>query len=168
MMPLIVLLFTFFTLFIIGRFYSKLSINIAGRFAFSLMFVFTGVSHFSFAKGMVMSMPDIIPFKLMFVYLTGIIEIFLAIFFLVNRYKQLIARVIIVFLIVVLPANIWAAINHVDIPSATYNGPGLAYLWFRVPLQILFIIWVYNFGIKPMMQLNLKDKKARPTTVVCE
>ena len=167
MMPLLVLLLSFLALRVIGRFYRQLDPNKAGRIAFGLMLLFTGVSHFTFAKGMVMSMPAFIPFKEFFVYLTGVLELLFAVLFTVDRYKQLMAKLIIAFLIAVLPANIWAAMYHVDIPNASYNGPGLAYLWFRIPLQLFFIAWVYHFGIKsiPVNAFKRKKNEVNPSVV---
>ena len=45
-------------------------------------------------------------------------------------------------------ANIYAAAHEVDYQNATFDGPGMNYLWLRVPLQILFIAWAYVFAIK--------------------
>ena len=45
--------------------------------------------------------------------------------------------------VLALPANIYAAIKRVDYQKATFNGSGANYLWFRIPLQILFIVWMY-------------------------
>ena len=159
MMPLIVLLLSFLILRVVGRFFPKINPNKAGRIAFGLMFFFTGVSHFTFTEGMVMSMPGFIPFKEFLVYLTGVLELLFAVLFVVDKYKQLTTKLIIGFLIAVLPANIWAAMYHVDIPNATYDGPGLAYLWFRIPLQVFFIAWVYYFGVKSITTLAIKEKK---------
>ena len=33
--------------------------------------------------------------------------------------------------------------QQLDYQKATYDGNGLTYLWFRVPLQILFILWAF-------------------------
>jgi uncharacterized membrane protein len=71
------------------------------------------------------------------VYLTGVVEILVAISLLICLF------------ILLLPANIYAAIKNVDYQTATYNGPGLSYLWFRVPLQILFIVWAYLSAVEP-------------------
>jgi uncharacterized membrane protein len=50
--------------------------------------------------------------------------------------------------VLILPANIQAAIKRIDYQKGTTDGPGVNYLWFRVPLQILFITWVYLFAIR--------------------
>ncbi len=61
--------------------------------------------------------------------------------------RQLTAWLIILFFIAILPANIQAAIKHVDFQKGTYEGPGAKYLWFRVPLQVFFIAWVWYFSL---------------------
>jgi uncharacterized membrane protein len=47
---------------------------------------------------------------------------------------------LIAFFVAVLPANVYGALNRVGVGE---HGP--AYLWFRVPLQVLFIGWVWYF-----------------------
>jgi uncharacterized membrane protein len=44
----------------------------------------------------------------------------------------------------ILPANVIGAFQRVEL-GGMENGPD--YLYFRVPLQFLFIGWVYYFGI---------------------
>jgi uncharacterized membrane protein len=44
---------------------------------------------------------------------------------------------------VMLPANVYAALHHIDYEKATTGGKGPGSLWFRVPLQFFFIAWVY-------------------------
>jgi uncharacterized membrane protein len=61
---------------------------------------------------------------------------------------------LIVFFVLLLPANINAAIKHIDYQKGTFEGQGLNYLWFRIPLQILFIVWTYMSAIKPGHQLK--------------
>ena len=55
---------------------------------------------------------------------------------------------LIVFFILILPVNINAALRHIDYEKGTYEGPGTKYLWFRIPLQVLFILWVYWFALR--------------------
>jgi uncharacterized membrane protein len=94
-----------------------------------------------------MMIPGFIPFRPVLVYLTGIIEIAAAIGLLVPRLMVWSGWLLIVFFILILPANINAAIKHIDYQKGTFEGNGPNYLWFRVPLQILLIVWIY-FCIK--------------------
>jgi uncharacterized membrane protein len=57
------------------------------------------------------------------------------------------AIVLIVFFVCILPANINAAVMKVNYEKANYEGNDLRYLWFRVPLQLFFIAWVWFFGL---------------------
>ena len=113
----------------------------------TIMLVFTSVAHFKFAKGMVLMLPSFIPYKKTVVYLTGVIEILLGIGLLIDKVKQPAAIIIIIFFVLLLPANIYAAQNKINLEKANYEGNGLNYLWFRVPLQLFFIGWVYYFGL---------------------
>jgi uncharacterized membrane protein len=114
----------------------------------ALMLAFTAIGHFAFAKGMVMMIPDFIPFKKALVYFTGVIEILAAVGLLIPSLKVLTAWLLIVFFILLLPANINAAIRHIDYQKGNFEGSGVNYLWFRVPLQILFILWTYFSAIR--------------------
>ena len=119
----------------------------AARIGMSAMLLFTALGHFMFADGMAMMIPDFFKFKKELVYFTGVIEIAAAIGLHVVAFRQLTGWLLIVFFILILPANIKAAIDQVDYQKATFNGPGLKYLWFRVPLQLFFIGWVYLSAI---------------------
>lgn len=149
MKPLIVLLSVFAVSILTTKFVrGNFELALSGRIAMSAMLAFTAVAHFTFTKGMAMMLPDFIPFKIETVYLTGIIEIVAAIGLFIPNFRIVTAWLLIVFFILILPANIYAAIKHIDYQKGTFDGNGLTYLWFRVPLQILFIIWVYLSSIK--------------------
>lgn len=92
--------------------------------------------------------PDFIPFKRGMVIVTGVLEILFAIGLLITKYKVYSGWLFILFLILVPPSNIKAAIDHVDYKTGLTNGPVLEYLWFRIPLQVFFIVWIYFFVLK--------------------
>ncbi|HBG40286.1 MAG TPA: hypothetical protein DDZ96_11585 [Porphyromonadaceae bacterium] len=120
----------------------------SGRIALSAMFVFSAMGHFTFTQGMALMIPEFIPFKTEIIYLTGGMEILFAIGLFFPDIRVPTAWLIIAFLILALPANIYASVKHIDIQKATFDGNGLNYLWFRIPLQILFIVWTYLCAIK--------------------
>ncbi|HVG16680.1 MAG TPA: hypothetical protein VM935_17025 [Chitinophagaceae bacterium] len=119
-----------------------------GRIAMSVMLVFTSVGHFVFTKGMTLMMPDFIPYKKQIVYLTGGIELAAAIGFHISGLKEVTAWLLILFFLLILPANINASVKHVDYQKGTFEGNGLRYLWFRIPLQVIFIVWTYFSVLK--------------------
>ena len=149
MKPLIVLLSVFaISLAINKTFRGNYECALSGRIAMSAMLLFTAIGHFAFTKGMSMMLPDFIPFKTETVYLTGIIEIAAAIGLFIPNFRIVTAWLLIAFFILILPANIYAAIKHIDFQKGTFDGHALTYLWFRIPLQILFIVWTYLSAIK--------------------
>ena len=148
MKPLYVLLGAFITSLIILRFgFGEIDYSLSGRIAMSIMLVYTCIGHFAFSKGMILMIPDFIPFKKTLVYFAGIVEASAAIGLLILPLQHITAIMLIIFFILILPANINAAIKHIDFQKASNEGQGMNYLWFRVPLQVLFIAWTYFFGI---------------------
>lgn len=144
MKPLIVLLVVFILAVAGTRLIFKVdNLPLCGCIAMAAMLAFTGMGHFAFTKGMAMMIPEFIPYKIFLVYLTGAIEILFAAGLLIQQIRIITGVALIVFLIVMLPANISAAIRKIDYQKGTTNGSGPPYLWFRVPLQIFFIAWVY-------------------------
>lgn len=149
MKPLFVLIGTFaIAILAIKLAYQQYHFALSARIAMSVMLIFTAIAHFAFAKGMTMMIPDFIPFKSALVLFTGLVEIAAAIGLLIPGLRVLTGWLLIVFFILILPANIHAAIKHIDYQRGTLAGNGLNYLWFRVPLQVLFIVWTYLSAIR--------------------
>jgi uncharacterized membrane protein len=91
--------------------------------------------------------PTFVPFKKQTVYATGLIEILAGIGLLINSYRHMTAVLLVIFFYIDPPANIYAAIHKINYEKNNYSGNGLRYLWFRIPLQIFFIEWVWYFAI---------------------
>jgi len=112
-----------------------------------IMLCFTASGHFMYARGMAMMVPDFVPLKQEAVFWSGIAEILLGIALLFPSSRQAAGIALILLLLLLLPANIRAALLHIDYAQADHNGPGPAYLWLRIPLQLLFIGWVWYFAL---------------------
>ena len=149
MKPLIVLLAVFvISILTIRLLTQKYDLLLSARIGMCVMLFFTAIGHFTFTKGMTMMIPSIIPLKTEIIYLTGVLEILLGIGLLIPSLRVYSAWVLVIFFILLLPANINAAIKYIDYQKGTFEGNGISYLWFRVPLQILFIVWTYLSSIK--------------------
>ncbi|SEC86229.1 Uncharacterized membrane protein [Tenacibaculum sp. MAR_2009_124] len=148
MKPLIILLSTFIITLLVQKLTRK-SINyiFAGRIAMSIMLIFTALGHFIFTEGMIKMIPDFLPHKNHLVILTGILEIVISISLFSTNLRPIFGWILIVFLIVILPTNIKASMENLNYQTGSYNRNGLSYLWFRIPLQLLFIGWSYFFTI---------------------
>lgn len=149
MKPLIVLLGAFVIGLIIIRLLKKtFNWQLAGRIAMAVMLVFTAIGHFVFTEGMIEMIPEMIPFKKEMVYATGILEIVFAIGLLLPTIQTKVGWGVILFFLALLPANIKAAMENINYQTGALDGHGLDYLWFRVPLQLFFIVWVYFMAIR--------------------
>ena len=122
-------------------------IKFSGNVAMCALLFFTASLHFKFTKGMVMMIPDFIPHKKLLVIGTGIAQIIIGVLLLFSHFRYVAGITLIIFLVLMLPANIGAAFRYVDFENANYNGPGPAYLWFRIPLQIFLLGWVFLFSV---------------------
>jgi uncharacterized membrane protein len=139
----------FVTVILIQKlFIKKLDLSLAGRIALSAMLIVTAVGHFRFLEGMTMMLPPFLPFKREIVLFTGVLEILAAITLLVPRWQRFTSIFLIAFFILIVPANIYASLHHVNYQTATFDGKGPEYLWIRIPLQLFFIVWARYFGLK--------------------
>ena len=157
---------TLLSVFVLSLFITKLirkeyKFALSARIAMSAMLMLTAMGHFMFTKGMTMMMPAFIPLKTELVYFTGFVEIAAAIGLQLPKFRVLTGWMLIVFFIFILPVNIYAAIHQVDMETATFNGDGLHYLWYRVPLQLFFIGWVYlsSVNAKDPAPVHIKDNQ---------
>ncbi|TRW99921.1 DoxX family protein [Flavobacterium gawalongense] len=149
MKPLFILLGAFTVSLLVTKLFTKtFDYPLLGRISMAVMLGFTAIGHFAFTKGMTMMLPDFIPSKSEVIYLTGVIEIIAAVGLLIPSFRVWTGWALILFFILLLPGNIKAAIDHIDYQTGSHNGNGLNYLWFRIPLQILFIVWTYFSTIR--------------------
>ncbi|WP_341224537.1 hypothetical protein [uncultured Arcticibacterium sp.] len=152
MKPLIVLLGSFILCHVILYWINgSTNYQLAGRVSMAIMLLFTALGHFMFVNGMARMIPDNIPYKVLIVQATGIIEIAFAIALLLPKYSYIAGILLIIFFLLILPANIKASMDGLNYQTGLLDGKGLSYLWFRVPLQMLFIIWVYFSAVKDIL-----------------
>ncbi|TZF95003.1 hypothetical protein FW781_13985 [Chryseobacterium panacisoli] len=116
---------------------------LSARIAMAVMLLTAGIAHFVYTQGMALMIPGIIPYKKEMVYVTGVLEIIGAVTLLIPGFQKTIGWLLIVFFVLILPANLYAASEHVNMKSGDFSGSGLSYLWYRIPLQLVFISWVY-------------------------
>ena len=147
MAPLIIISICFVLLLAVNKLFlkGKWSISFIGRVSLAIMLVFTGVAHFTRIEVMITMLPEFIPFKKETVYLTGFVEIIAACGLVVPTLSRLTSYLLIVYFLAVLPANIIGSLKQVDLGGM---AKGEDYLYFRVPLQVFFILVTYYFGVK--------------------
>lgn len=114
----------------------------------ALFFFSAGVSHFTEVEAFIKIVPPFLPFPKLIVQVTGAMEMIFAAGLLWPRYCRRTGILLSLFLLAVLPANIYMALA--DIP---FNGRDLtdAQLWFRVVLQfplIALVLWSTQYWTK--------------------
>jgi uncharacterized membrane protein len=133
--PLIVLLLTYGVARIALRNHHDPSLP--GRVALSAMLVVTATAHFASPEALAAMIPPQLPAPVAIVYATGVAEVAFAVLLLLPvTATPALGWVLVGFFVAVLPANIYSAVHEVGL-----GGHGAGYLWFRVPLQFLFIAW---------------------------
>lgn len=104
-----------------------------------LLFIAIGILHFTSTSTFTRIVPDFIPFPDWALYITGVMEIVGGALLYFSRTRRYASYFLIFLLIIVFPANINMAVNHID-----FGKVPTAVLWARLPLQALLIYWVYK------------------------
>ncbi|SFI29392.1 DoxX family protein [Halpernia frigidisoli] len=102
--------------------------------------IFAGTMHFVRPFFFIKIMPSYIPFHLKLVYISGLVEILCGLLLIFPQTQTFGAYLAILLFIAVFPANIEMAKDY----YITHNK----YFWvtvLRLPLQILLILWAYQF-----------------------
>jgi len=141
LITLIVLFSSFAALLILSRtgiMFSKKTKRELSAYAMAIFMVFFGLSHFYKQDELVLMLPGFVPFPNTVVFMTGIIEIILAIGLVFSSTRRLAGILLAIYLVAIFPANVYKALNEVDI-SGTLSSPIIS--WVRLAFQPLFIIW---------------------------
>ncbi len=117
----------------------------AGAIGLTLLFILTGIGHFIDTDPMVQMLPPWVPARVAIIYVTGVFEFVIAAGFLFSRFRRLTGWIAAPMLVLLFPANIYAAIYHVPQGGHAW-GP--VYLLFRAPVQLIIFFWVYWFTIR--------------------
>ena len=117
----------------------------AAAMALGVLFLFTASGHFVQTQAMAQMLPPWVPQREALVYITGIMEIAVAIGFFVRRWRVGAGWSAVAMLVAFFPANVYAAIHHVPMGGHAW-GP--EYLLVRAPLQLLILGWVWYFVLR--------------------
>lgn len=80
---------------------------LSGKVALAAMLFFTALGHFGFARGMTLTLPEFVLFQKVAVRPTGTIEILVTIGLFISNVRLLMSGLLMVFFILILPANIY-------------------------------------------------------------
>ncbi len=116
----------------------------AGCLGLAAVFLFTGIGHFAKAREMSHMLPPWIPARLPIIWATGLLEFTLAAGLARPATARTAGFATIVFLVLVFPANVSAAMRRVHFGG---HGRGAEYLVPRSLLQLFLIGWAYFFAV---------------------
>ncbi|WP_416876820.1 hypothetical protein [Litorimonas sp.] len=116
----------------------------------ALFFLAAGILlHFMATDEVAQIVPPFLPFPKLIVIVTGVLEILFAIGLIWPKWRRLTGIVLSVYLLAVLPANIYMALENMPLGERDLTG---FQLWFRVALQfplIALVLWASGFWEKP-------------------
>ena len=108
-------------------------------FGLAVFFIYFGIDHFVNVEFYLSIMPPAFPMHLEAVYISGLFEILGGFCVLIPSLRRIAGFGLIALLISVYPANIYMAITPEAFPEIS-----IELLYFRLPLQFLFIYWAYS------------------------
>src|SRR5262245_29612819 len=94
-----------------------------GRIGVAMVFAFTAVGHFIKTSAMTQMLPSWLPARVAVICVTGIFELVAAVAILVPSVSRQTGIVLCIFLLLILPSNVYAAFQRVDFGGHT-AGPG--------------------------------------------
>ncbi|WP_020471335.1 DoxX family protein [Zavarzinella formosa] len=114
------------------------------RILLGILFIAAGTYHFVNPDFYVRIMPPYLPWHLELVLISGAAEIILGLMVFVPRLAVPARWGLIALLVAVFPANI-----HMAVHPEAYPEIPLAVLWGRLPLQAVFVAWVWWVTRRP-------------------
>ncbi|PSR12468.1 hypothetical protein C8255_26575 [filamentous cyanobacterium CCP3] len=121
------------------------------RIILAVCMVVAGVLHFVVPQPFIRIVPGFLPAPAALVYISGAIEILLALGLLLPSTRRLSAWGLVLLFIAVYPANLNMAINHIQISGIPDTW------WFhaiRLPFQFVLIAWAYWYTRPETPQLS--------------
>jgi uncharacterized membrane protein len=109
----------------------------------ALLFTAAGTLHFINTDLYLKIMPPYVPWHLAMVYLSGVAEIAGGLGLLIPALRKPAAWGLVALLIAVFPANVYMAVDQVQVTNRPIPQ---ALLWARLPMQALMIWWVIYCG----------------------
>ena len=108
---------------------------------FAVFFFAAGILHFVEIDSFAAIVPSVLPFPKAIVWITGVMELVLAVGLALPKYRKRAGFWLGPYLLAVLPANIYMAMNNIPLGEAVASPTAL---WIRVALQfplIALILW---------------------------
>lgn len=107
---------------------------------FAIFFVTAGITHFTKVDAFAAIVPPLLPFPKVIVWVTGVMEIAMGVMLLCPHFRANVGVILCLFLLAVLPANIYMAMAGIGFGDSIASP---AALWGRVAFQFPLIAVIY-------------------------
>ena len=108
----------------------------------AIAMIVIGAKHFTDPEPFVKIVPDYIPYHWSLVYMSGFFEVLGGVGLLIPQFSRAAAWILVVLYITVFPANLYQAINNINVPGLPHDPP---LIWLRLPFQALLVAWAWWF-----------------------
>lgn len=108
------------------------------RIILSLFIIVGGIQHFLNPNFYFPFVPNFLVYKLVIIYMSGVIEICFGLLLLINKYKSLGALAVLILMIAFLPIHVWDVFS--DAPAIGSHKAALI----RLPIQLILIAISYK------------------------
>ncbi|OKH43909.1 hypothetical protein NIES2101_29425 [Calothrix sp. HK-06] len=108
----------------------------------AIAMVVVGILHFTHTEGFEKIIPDFLPYHLPLVYGSGFLEVLAGVGLLIPSASRFAAWLLVILYIVVFPANVYQAVNNIEVAALPHDPP---LIWLRLPFQALLVAWAWWF-----------------------
>jgi uncharacterized membrane protein len=136
----------------------QLSLVIGGVIGLVLVLLLTASAHFVTPEALAAMLPPFVPAQLPIIYLTGVLELALALGIALPSTRRPAGLATIAALVLFFPANVYAAFAHVEMGG---HALGPVYLLIRAPLQALLIGWTWWFAVRPAAPVSASPTRSQ-------
>ncbi|MFQ4146857.1 DoxX family membrane protein [Chlorogloeopsis sp. ULAP02] len=112
------------------------------RIILAVGMVIVGALHFTHSGGFEKIVPDYLPHHLALVYTSGFLEVLAGVGLLIPNLSRFAAWLLVVLFITVFPANLYQAVNNIEVAALPHDPP---LIWLRLPFQALLVAWAWWF-----------------------
>ena len=124
------------------------------RWLILVFFMAGGVAHFLFVDDFAAIVPPVLPYPKWIVWATGLFELIIAPLIFVLSLRVKVGRIMALYCLAVLPANIYQLFTEVNANGLTTDT---TMLWLRIPLQFVLIgaiLWATGDDRRRVIRLN--------------
>ena len=122
------------------------------RVAAAVMFVGIGLLHLARPDLLTYMVKGLLPYPLLVVYGSGVLEIGLGLGLLYPPTQRVCAWGLLVLLLAMFPANIYVAVNQLSPPGGLPSSPW--YVWSRLAFQPLYMGWIWFAALRHSIHLR--------------